>query len=337
MTIRDIAQRCGVSVSTVSRVLNSHPDVSEAVRERVLEAVREAHYVPNNSARDLVRPQSDSIGLVVRGIGNLFFSPVIHAVEQAVDAAGYTLVLHQIRSGEDELQAAASLARSKRLRGLVLLGGCFDYTPEQTAALDIPFVCCSFTNSFGSLKKDAYSSVSIDDQAEACRAVRYLIAKGHRKIAVVLDSTCDHSVSELRYRGYCQALEEAGIPLDSQLVEESGDFGMAAAYTSTCRLLQRRQDFTALFVIADSMAVAAMKALHDCGRRVPEDCSVIAIDGIEMSDYTVPTLTTLIQPKEAMGAEAVGILVDMIERRSGNRHVRTETTLRPGGSVCSIP
>ena len=135
MTIRDIAQRCGVSVSTVSRVLNSHPDVSEAVRERVLEAVREAHYVPNNSARDLVRPQSDGIGLVVRGIGNLFFSPVIHAVEQAVDAAGYTLVLHQIRSGEDELQAAASLARSKRLRGLVLLGGCFDYTPEDTAAI----------------------------------------------------------------------------------------------------------------------------------------------------------------------------------------------------------
>ena len=261
----------------------------------------------------------------------------LSAIEQAADRAGYTLVLHQIRSGEDELQAAASLARSRRLRGLVLLGGCFDYTPEQTAALDIPFVCCSFTNSFGSLKKDAYSSVSVDDQAEACRAVRYLIAKGHRKIAIVLDSTCDHSVSELRYRGYCQALEEAGIPLDSQLVEESRDFGMAAAYAGTCRLLRRRQDFTALFVIADSMAVAAMKALHDCGRRVPEDCSVIAIDGIEMSDYTVPTLTTLIQPKEAMGAEAVGILVDMIERRSGNRHVRAETTLRPGGSVRAIP
>ena len=337
MTIKDVAEFSGVSVSTVSRVLNDHTDVSDAVRTRVLDAVRELHYVPNNSARDLVRPQSDAIGMVVRGVGNPFFTSVIRGVEQAVNRAGYTLALSQINTEDNELLAGASLARSRRLRGLVLLGGCFDYTPEQTAALDIPFVCCSFTNSFGSLKKDAYSSVSIDDQAEACRAVRYLIAKGHRKIAVVLDSTCDHSISELRYRGYCQALEEAGIPLDSQLVEESGDFDMAAAYTSTCRLLQRRQDFTALFVISDSMAVAAMKALHDCGRRVPEDCSVIAIDGIEMSDYTVPTLTTLIQPKEAMGAEAVGILVDMIERRSGNRHVRTETTLRPGGSVCSIP
>ena len=337
MTIKDVAEFSGVSVSTVSRVLNDHPDVSDAVRTRVLDAVRELHYVPNNSARDLVRPRSDAIGMVVRGVGNHFFTSVIRGVEQAVNRAGYTLALSQINTEDNELLAGASLARSRRLRGLVLLGGCFDYTPEQTAALDIPFVCCSFTNSFGSLKKDAYSSVSVDDQAEACRAVRYLIAKGHRKIAIVLDSTCDHSVSELRYRGYCQALEEAGIPLDSQLVEESGDFGMAAAYAGTCRLLRRRQDFTALFVIADSMAVAAMKALHDCGRRVPEDCSVIAIDGIEMSDYTVPTLTTLIQPKEAMGAEAVGILVDMIERRSGNRHVRAETTLRPGGSVRAIP
>ena len=136
MTIKDVAEYSGVSVSTVSRVLNHHPDVSDAVRARVMEAVEKLHYVPNNSARDLVRSQSDSIGLVVRGVGNLFFPSVIHAIEQAADRAGYTLVLHQIRSGEDELLAGASLARSRRLRGLVLLGGCFDYTPEQTAALE---------------------------------------------------------------------------------------------------------------------------------------------------------------------------------------------------------
>nr|WP_326185702.1 LacI family DNA-binding transcriptional regulator [uncultured Oscillibacter sp.] len=336
MTIKDVAEYSGVSVSTVSRVLNDHPDVSEAVRSRVMEAVRELHYVPNNSARDLVRPQSDAIGLVVRGVGNPFFSDVIRAVEQAVNEAGYTMVLHQIRSGEDELRAGAELARSKRLLGLILLGGCFDYTPEQTAALEIPFVCCSFTNSFGSLQKDAYSSVSIDDQAEARRAVELLIRQGHRKIAILLDSICDRSISELRYRGYCQALEEAGIPLDGELVEETGAFDMAAAYEGTCRLLRRRRDFTALFVIADSMAVAAMKALHNGGRRIPEGCSIIAIDGIDMSAYTIPTLTTLIQPKEAMGEESVRILLDMVEKRTGNRHVRLETALRSGGSVVPL-
>ena len=278
MTIRDVAEHSGVSVSTVSRVLNNHPDVSEAVRSRVLASVQELHYVPNNSARDLVRSQSDTIGLVVRGVGNPFFSAVIRAVEQSVSQAGYTMVLHQINTEDNELLAGASLARSKKLRGLILLGGCFDYTPEQTAALDIPFVCCSFTNSFGSLKKSAYSSVSIDDQAEARRAVEVLIRQGHRKIAVLLDSVQDHSISELRYRGYCQALSENGIPLEPDLVAETGAFDMSAAYEGTRRLLARKKEFTALFVIADSTAIAAMKALHDSGRRIPEDCSIIAID-----------------------------------------------------------
>lgn len=336
MTIKDVAEYSGVSVSTVSRVLNHHPDVSDAVRARVMEAVEKLHYVPNNSARDLVRPQSDAIGLVVRGVGNPFFTGVIRAIENAIGQAGYTMVLHQIRSGEDEIQAGASLARSKRLRGLILLGGCFDYTPEQTAALNIPFVCCSFTNSFGSLDRSAYSSVSIDDQEEARRAVELLIRNGHRKIAVLLDSVCDHSISELRHRGYCQALTENGIPLDPELVAETGTFDMAAAYVSIRRLLERRQDFTAVFAIADSMAVAAMKALHDGGRRVPEDCSIIAIDGIDMSAYTVPTLTTLIQPQAEMGGEAVRILLDMVEERVGNRHIRVETSLRAGGSVASL-
>ncbi len=337
MTIKDVAECSGVSVSTVSRVLNNHPDVSEAARSRVMETVRKLHYVPNNSARDLVRPQTAAIGLVVRGAGNPFFSGVIRAVEQEINAAGYTMVLHQIRSGEDELQAGAELARSKRLLGVILLGGCFDYTPEQTAALGIPFVCCSFTNSFGSLNKDAYSSVSIDDQAEAYRAVTFLIRQGHKNIAILLDSKQDHSISELRFRGYCQALLDAGIAPDTALVTEAGTFDMAAAYEGTCRLLRSQAEFTALFVIADSMAVAAMKALHDHGLRVPEDCSVIAIDGIDMSAYTIPTLTTLIHPVDAMGKESVRSLIDIIEGRGGNRHIQLRTALRPGGSVGAGP
>lgn len=333
MTIRDIAEYCGVSVSTVSRVLNNHPDVSQAVYDKVMAAVQELHYVPNNSARDLVRTQSDAIGLVVRGVGNPFFTTLIQSIEEAVNDAGYTLFLHQITSGEDELLAGASLARSKKLRGLILLGGCFDYTPEQIAALDIPFVCCTYTNSFGSLKNSDYSSVSIDDEATAYEAVQLLISKGHRKIAILLDSINDHSISELRYRGYCKALAKAGIELDMDLVEETGTFNMDAAYEGACRLMERRQDFTALFVIADSMAIASMKALYDGGRSIPESCSVIAIDGINTSEYTMPTLTTLIQPDKAMGTEAVKILVDILEGRGKNRHVRINTTLRTGGSI----
>jgi LacI family transcriptional regulator len=124
--------------------------------------------------------------------------------------------------------------------------------------------------------------------------------------------------------------------VDPELVEEVGTFKMAAAYDGMKRLMERRKDFTAVFAIADSMAVAAMKALHEGGIKVPEDCSIIAIDGIDMSLYSIPTLTTLVQPKEQLGVEAVKILLDMIGQQSGNRHVKLETSLRSGGSVRQI-
>lgn len=337
MTIKDVAACCGVSVSTVSRVLNHRPDVSPAVREKVERAIKECHYIPSNTARDLVRPQSDAIGVVVRGADNPFFTPIIRSIGQAVEQAGYTMVLHQILVNDDELAAGAALARSKRLKGLILMGGFYDYTPERTAVLEVPFVCCTYANSLGSLDKDTYSSVSIDDQAEACRAVRQLISLGHRKIAVLVDSTGDRSISELRYRGYLRALREAGLEPDRELVIQTGDFSMEAAYRKTRQLLERRGDVTAIFAIADSVAIAAMKAIHDAGKRVPEDCSIIAIDGIDMSLYTIPTLTTLIQPQETMGAQAVEILTDVLEGRAASRHVRLETTLRQGGSVAPPP
>lgn len=333
MTIKDIARCCGVSVSTVSRVLNNHPDVSDTVRSRVQEVIKATHYVPNNSARDLVKGKTDAIGLVVRGVGNPFYTDVIHAIERMVGQAGYALVLHHIYSCEDELRAGAALVRSKKLRGLILLGGCFDYTPDDIAMLDVPFVCCTYTNSFGKLEDESYSSVTINDTKEAQRATRLLIEHGHRNIAILLESTSDGSISELRYRGYCQALEEAGIPLDPTLVEETDAYDPVAAYEGVCQLLERRKDVTAIFSIADSMAMAAIKALHDNGKQVPADCSVISIDGITMSAYTIPTLTTLVQPKELLGEEAVRILIDMLEERSCNRHVQLPASLRLGASV----
>lgn len=333
MTIKDVAEKSGVSVSTVSRVLNNHPDVSDAVRKRVLAVVNSLGYVPNNSARDLTRQDTESIGVIVRGAGNLFFTPVIHSIEKEIGRTRYTMVLNQIREDEDELLAGASLIRSKRLHGLIFLGGCFDYSPQQTAVLGVPFVCCTFTNSFGTLTPDAYSSVSIDDQAEAKRAVQYLIKHGHRKIAILLEAKGDRSISELRYRGYQDALREAGIEEDPGLVQEISRYDMASAYEGTKQLLARRNDFTAVFVIADSMAIAAMKAMYDAGKRIPEDCSVIAIDGLESSKYTIPTLTTLIQPTEVMGKKAVNALLDVIEGAGSAVQIRVETELRAGATV----
>ena len=331
-TIKDIAAYCNVAVSTVSRALNDHPDVSADTRARVLEAVHALHYVPNNAARDLVLPQTDSIGLIVRGAENPFFTPIIRAIERSCEEHGYSMAIHQIPSTADEVEEGARLVQSKRLRGLILLGGRYDYTRSDVSALGVPFVCCTYTNHFGDLDRADFSSVSIDDKAEARRAVNLLIEHGHTRIAILLDSACNRSVSERRYKGYCEALAAAGIPLDEGLVCQTVDFSMEAALAQTQQLLAARPDVTAIFAVADTMAIAAMKAAADAGRSVPGSLSVISIDGIEMSLYTVPTLTTLAQPQAPMGEKAVEILVNVLDGAPAS-HVRLETTLRPGGTV----
>ena len=333
MTIKDIARACGVSVSTVSRVLNNRPDVSEDVRRRVLAAVEAKGYIPNNSARDLVRSRSDAVGVIVRGTGNLFFSEMLKTVSKEIEAKGYTMVLQFIESDADEVKAGAILEREKKLRGLIFLGGRFDYTPAELAVIGVPYVCCSYTNCFGSLREEDYSSVSIDDYRTAYVAVEELIRLGHRRIAALVPGRSDRSISELRYNGFRAALRGNGIPFDPALLVETGGFEMPEMYQGVKLLLERGEEFSALFTLSDTAALAAIKALNDHGRRVPEDCSVIAIDGLRVSEYVNPTLTTMVQPVEDMGRESVQILTDVLEKGAPTRHLRLEARLRPGASV----
>lgn len=337
MTIKDIAKACSVSVSTVSRVLNNRPDVSDEVRRTVLAAVEEMGYIPNNSARDLVRSQSDNIGVVVRGTGNLFFSDMIKTVAAEIERCGYTMVLHQISSDADEVKAGAVLEREKKLKGLIFLGGRFDYTPAELALIGVPYVCCSYTNCFGSLGEGDYSSVSIDDHLTAYKATQRLIELGHRRIAALVPSCCDSSISELRYKGYRAAMQEYGIDFDPQLLMETGGcFEMPEAYEGMCRLIARKVPVTAVFALSDTTAIAAIKALQDHAIRVPEDVSVIAIDGLCVSCYMTPTLTTMIQPGEEMARESVRILLGILENGAATEHIRLKATLREGASVCQI-
>ena len=336
MTIKDIAKACGVGVSTVSRVLNGRPDVSAEVRERVLNMVEATGYIPNNSARDLGRSRSDAIGVVVRGTGNLFFAEVLKTVALEIDRRGYTMVPRFIGEDDDEVKAGAILEREKKLQGLIFLGGRFDYTPAELSLVGVPYVCCSFTNSFGSLAEEEYSSVCIDDFRTAYQAVEKLIEHGHRRIAALVPSCSDHSISELRYEGYKAALREHDIPFDEALVMECGGcFTMPAAYEGMEKLLARGALFTAVFVLSDTTALAAIKALEDRGRRVPEDASVIAIDGLEISSYTVPTLSTMTQPAEEMGRESVKLLLEVMDG-GPHRPIRLEPVFRAGASLRTL-
>ena len=239
MTIKDIAKISGVSVSTVSRVLNNHPDVSEDVRHKVMAVVEEYNYIPNNSARALGQSKSDNIGLIVRGISNPFYTSIIHEIEQDIEKAGYTLVMQQIGSCDDELLAGAMMERDKRLRGLIFLGGRLDSTKDQIAGIGVPFVNCSSNNAYGTLDADSYSSVSIDDTQTAYEAVKELYKEGHRRIAVLLARPDDGSVSQIRYEGYVKALTEAGMAPDEDLIISVDSYNIADAYYGTKKWLEK--------------------------------------------------------------------------------------------------
>ena len=267
---------------------------------------------------------------------NPFYTDIIRAVEDSITAEGFTMVMQQIGTCDDEIKRGAMMEREKRLRGIVFLGGRSDYTPEELTMLNVPFVCCSYANQYGTLPEGSYASVSIADEEEAYRAVTELYRCGHRRIAALVARTDDRAISQLRYQGYLRALADCGLPTEEELVIRAGSFDIGDAYRATAERLRQGADFTAVFSIADNMALGAMRALREAGRRVPEDCSVIAIDGLTMSEYFHPMLTTLCQPMEEMGRRSVEILMDMIHGRGRPRCETVRTVLRRGASVRRI-
>lgn len=337
LTIRDIAKLCGVSVSTVSRVLNDRPDVSPEVRQAVLEVIRRTNYTPRNSARSLAQPRLNAIGVIVRGGANQLYVEVIKQIEKEIGAAGYATVVHQIGETEDEIKLAAIMEREKNLCGLILLGGRTDYTAAELGLIGVPFVFSAFTNSSGTLSPWEYSSVCVDESAAAESAVLRLLALGHRDIAALVSCPGDRSMGERRLLGYTRALEREGIAPRRELIIEAGSFQPQDAYDAVSRLIDSGERFTALFAIADTMAVAAIKALEDRGIGVPAQCSVISMDGLTMSEYSIPSLTAVIQPAERIGEESVRVLLDLVNGRAGHTHVTLETDFRPGASIAPPP
>jgi LacI family transcriptional regulator len=146
----------------------------------------------------------------------------------------------------------------------------------------------------------------------------------------------DKSISELRYLGYCKAMKEAGLEVENDLIISTGDYSMEAAYDGVKRAVMEGAEFTAAFGISDLIALATMKALSDCGKQIPEDVSVVGIDGIDMTSYFIPTLTTLVQPRDLMANRAVEIMAQIIEGEQNGVHEIVDAELRIGESVRSI-
>ena len=330
ITIRDIAKRCGVGVSTVSRAINNHPDVNPATKARIMEAVRETGFVPNDSARCLKRTETDSIALLVTGLSNPMFTEMIRIMEGGVREQEYSAILRHIGAQEDPASVAAAMVRERRVKGIVSLGGEFLRDEQALEQIGVPFVLATVPENAagsdsGTLRRARAQGrvrcarVAIDDEQGGYDAAQYLLAQGHRRIGMIPQGLDQHSVGILRYRGFVRGLEDGGCAMEESRirpVKEGPDhFTMRNGYNAAAELIARCPDLSAIFCFSDVLAIGACRALTDRGLRIPEDISVLGFDGIETGEYVNPRLSTLQQPFEEIARESVRLLFDMIENK----------------------
>jgi LacI family transcriptional regulator len=323
ITIMDIAKLCGVGVSTVSRAINNHSDINEETKAMIIKVIKENNYIPNNSARNLKRSASKTIAVLIKGIGNPFFNKMLKVFEKEIQENKYSFLLHRVEEHEDEVDIAIELEKEKRLKGIVFLGGFFSHSEEKMKQIKVPFVL-STIGVTDKIDKTIYSSVAVNDIKESYKMVDYLCKLGHKKIAIITPTPEDESIGELRLEGYIKALEDNNVPYNHNLVgyieEDMETYSMQYGYEVTKNLLMSGEDFTAIYAIADSMAVGACRAIFDMGKKVPEDYSVAGYDGLDISYYYNPTITTICQPVEEMAYETIKILFDIIHNKKNQEN-----------------
>ncbi|UBK77369.1 LacI family transcriptional regulator [Clostridium perfringens] len=327
MNIKDIARLAGVGVSTVSRVINDHPDVKDETREKILKIIKESNYIPNNSARILKKNNTNNIGVLVKGVFNPFFSEMINIIGNRINEAGYTMILQQNDySTEDDVDNLIAFVKEKRLQGIICLGGNFlNINDESFQFLDIPVVLTS-VNTLSKESKSKFSSIGIDNVLAAKASIQYLIDKGHRNIGILLGEKNDVGISGLRLEGYKKALEENNIPYSEENVF-IGDYDYSGAYRVTKEIINNRKDITAIFSISDIMAVGAAKSVIDQGLQVGEDISIMGFDGMDISKYYNPGITTVKQPKKNMANNSIDLLLALLAKKEEHKHIIFETKI----------
>lgn len=323
VTIKDIAKKCGVSVSTVSRAMNNHPDINKKTKDLIMQAIQEHDYIPNNSARNLKRTEAKSIAILVKGMNNPMFSTMIGVMEAIISDKKYSVVLRHVEQQEDEVEVALELIKEKRLSGIVFLGGYFYHTDSKLDSLQVPYVLSTVGGVAERNNPQSYSMISIDDEKESFRMTEYLIGQGHKDIALISAKFSDLSIGKLRLDGYIKALTQYNIAIREELIlpmrEDVEEYSIRNGYEVTKDLLQSGTHFTALFAISDLMAIGACRALVEGGKRIPEDYSVVGFDGIELGGFVTPSITTIEQPIHEMARYTIQLLFDLIEGKKSNR------------------
>jgi DNA-binding LacI/PurR family transcriptional regulator len=316
VTIKDIAKRAGVSITTVSRALNGYPDIHPRTRERVLRIADEMNFRPSAVARSLVMKKSKTIGLIISELtcsssSHHFIFDIIRGVHDQAALMGYDVILSATSPHKQQEISYMELCTRRQLDGVLLMGVRTDdrYLQEVLDAsvpcmlIDVPLV------------SKTCGHVMVDNVRGARMAVQHLVDLGHRRIGMI-NGHQQAYVSFDRLKGYRQALEENGLTFDPDQVFD-GNFEEDSGIEGVSRLLSRFPDMTALFCASDMMAVGAIRALHQWGKRVPDDVAVVGYDDIDLVRYIQPPLTTIHQPRYQMGTKASELLIHLLSGGKG--------------------
>ena len=329
VTIKDVAERAGVSYGTVSRALSDHPEISEATKRRIRDLCEEMGYVPNMAARGLVKQSTQVIGLIVPDVSNPFFSEIALEIEMTARAKGYhILVCNTTRSTEWEYEAAEQLLR-QQIDGLIIS----PVTPESMTRVQelcgsLPLVCMGDNHNGGC------TYVSNDNVRGGYIGGRYLTQLGHRQIAFIGGRTTSNT-NRLRTEGFRRAMAEAGC--EGIVVECPPEMDDNRRYNELARqFLADRPPVTAIFSYSDRFALGVMQAAGELGLRIPEDLSLLGYDNIAYASLPRINLTSISHHKRTLGRMAVNRLIARIEGDTAEYHDILEPELIIRGTCRGI-
>lgn len=330
MTIKDLARETGYSVGTVSRVLNNHPNVSDKARETIQEAVERTGFILNISAKNLKQQQSESIVAIVKGNSNELFASMVESLQAFFQEKKYTLITEFLDEEANEVLRARQICRDKKPKGILFLGGNSKNFIEDFDKINIP--CVLVTNNATNLHFNNLSSVSTDDCQAARCAVEYLLDCGHTNIALI-GGTSLSDTSRFRRMGWEAAYRDRGMDPEKYGVHIGGYYNYKCGYEAMSTILERGIKVSAVFAMADVVAIGAVSAIWDHELRVPEDISVVGFDGLKIGEYYCPKLTTIEQNVELLAKRGYEMLIECIEEGTPARHETVPFRLKRRQSV----
>ncbi len=308
VTLRDIAERAGVSLKTVSRVINKEPQVSSDTRARIERIIEEIGYQPNYIARSLKKNKTNTIGYIVPDISNQFFGVVGKVIERLLRKYGYSLVISSTHNTPEFEVETLKLFASQKVDGIIFatLGETKEFIRQFLARFDIPIV--AIDNKVQGLDLDV---VLHDNFNGACLLTDHLIQHHHDRI-VFVGGPLNQTSGILRFQGYQKALRDANIPFDEKLVK-IGDWQIKSGYELVSDLIESGTQFSALISANSYMALGCLRALRKHGYKVPRDIAMVSFDNFDFTEVTDPPLTTLRSMESKIGITAAKLLLSKIE------------------------